>query len=66
MSSPNYCAYSIASNVTWDPCPFKTNKCLSVKEIPLEINLLKKDNQSLNKKLVIHAFDCIVMDDLVL
>jgi hypothetical protein len=66
MSSPNCCAYSIACSVTWDPCPSKTNKCLLVREIPLGINLLKKDNHYLNKKLVIHAFDCIIMHVLVL
>jgi len=52
MYNPNACPYSIASSVTWNPCPFKMNECPLVREMPLGIDLLKKDNNSLNKKLI--------------
>jgi hypothetical protein len=57
ISNPNACAYSIASRVTWDPWTSKMSKCLFVKEIPLGIDLLKKENKSLKINAIIHAFD---------
>jgi hypothetical protein len=47
--------------VTWDLCPSKVNKCLFVRDIPLGIDLLKKDRNSLKRKVVIHAFDYIAI-----
>ncbi len=55
MFNPYVCAYSIAFSVTWDPCPSKMSKCLVAMEMPLSINLLKKNNNNLNKKLVAHV-----------
>jgi hypothetical protein len=46
MSSPNSFAYSIASRVTWLPCPSRINKCWLPRDIPLGIDLLKKDRNS--------------------
>jgi hypothetical protein len=62
--NPKVCACLIAFNVTWDLCPSKMNKRLLVKEIPPCTNLLKKNNNSLNNKLVIHALDRITIHDL--
>ncbi len=61
MSNPNSFTYSIAFRVTWLPCPFKINKCRLLKDIPFGIELLKKAIDSLNKKVVIHAFFCIAI-----
>jgi hypothetical protein len=47
--------------VIWDPCPSKMNKCLFVKDIPLGIDLLKKDKNSLKRDVIIHAFDYIAI-----
>jgi hypothetical protein len=55
MFNPKKFAYLIAYRVTWLPCPFKINKCWLLKDIPLGIDLLKKDKNSLYKKVVIHA-----------
>ncbi len=51
-----YCVCDIVYKVTWLPCPFRISKCLLLKETPLETNFLTKENNSLNKKKVIHAF----------
>jgi hypothetical protein len=56
MSNPNYFAYFIAFRVTWLPCPSRINKCWLVKDIPPQTNFLKKDKNSLNKKIIIHVF----------
>jgi hypothetical protein len=48
MSNPKVYVYSIIYGVTWLPCPFITNKCLLVKNIPLIIDFLNKDKNSLN------------------
>ncbi len=56
MFSPSVCAYSIASKVTCELCPFKINKCLLVRGMRLEIDLVKNDKNSLKKKDVIHVF----------
>jgi hypothetical protein len=66
MSSPNYLACLIASKVTWDPRPSKMSRCLFVRDISLGIDLLKNDKNSLNRKVVIHAFDCITIKVVVL
>jgi hypothetical protein len=54
ISNLNYLVCSIASRVTWDPCPSKVNKCLFVKDIPLSIDLLKR--QKFPKKVGSHPF----------
>jgi len=56
MFNSNSIAYSIASRVTWSPCPFKINKCQLLKGTPRKIDLLKKDKNSLNRKVIIHFF----------
>jgi len=61
ISNLNVCAYSIASRVTWDPWPSKMNKCLFVREIPPNIDLLKKKRKSLKMNVGIHAFDYIAI-----
>jgi hypothetical protein len=61
ISSPNSCACLIASRVTWDPCPSKMNICLLVKDIPFGIDFLKKDKNSLKRKVIIHVFYCIAI-----
>ncbi len=43
MLSPKSLVCSIASRVTWDPCPSKINRCLLVRDTSPSINLLKKD-----------------------
>ncbi len=58
MYNPNACACSIAFSVTWNPCPSKMNECLLVREMPHGIDLLKKDDNSLNMKLIMGS--CIV------
>jgi hypothetical protein len=58
--NPNFCAYSIAFKVTWDPCPSKMNRCLLVWGIPPNINLLG-EKKFLERKVVIHAFDYITI-----
>jgi len=47
--------------VKWWPCPSKINKCQLMRDIPLGIHLLKKNKNSLNKKLIIHALFCIII-----
>jgi hypothetical protein len=56
MSNPNSFACSIASRVTWLSCPSIINKCQLLKDIPPRTNLLKKDKNSLNRKVIIHVF----------
>jgi hypothetical protein len=47
--------------VTCEPCPSKIKRCGLIYEIPLDTNLTKNDNDSVNMKLVIHAFLCTAM-----
>jgi len=61
ISNMNACACSIASRVTWDPWPSKMSKCLFVREIPPNIDLLKKKKKSLKMNVSIHAFDYITI-----
>ncbi len=42
-------------------CPSRINWCQFLKDTPLGIDLLKKDRNSLNKKVVIHVFFCIAI-----
>ncbi len=51
MFSPNACVCSIAFKVTFDPCPSKISKFLLVREIPPCTNLLKKNKNSLKRKI---------------
>jgi hypothetical protein len=43
MSNLISLACSIASKVTWLPCPSKINKCLLMNDTPPVIDLLKQD-----------------------
>jgi hypothetical protein len=61
MSNPNSLACSIASRVTWDPCPSNMSRCMFVMDISLGIDLLKKYKNSLTRKVVIHGFDYIAI-----
>jgi hypothetical protein len=56
ISNLNVYACSIASKVTWDPWISKMNICLFVKEIPPNIDLVKKIKY-LKRNVIIHAFD---------
>jgi hypothetical protein len=60
-SNLNAYACSIASRVTWDPWPWKMNKCLFIREIPFGIDLLKKEKNSLKRNVVVDVFDCIAI-----
>ncbi len=61
MYNPNSIACSIASRVTWLPCPFKINKCQLLRGTPPRIYLLKENKKSLNMKVIIHVFFCIAI-----
>jgi hypothetical protein len=56
MFCPSVCAYFIASKVTCEPCPYKINKCLLVQGMPLGIDLVKNDKNSLKSKDVTNVF----------
>ncbi len=61
-SSPNVCACSIASRVTWDPWPWKMNRCLFVRKIPPSFDLLKKKRNYLKRTALTHASNCIAIE----
>jgi hypothetical protein len=56
MSNPISLAYSIASKVTWLPCPSKIKNCLLMNDTPSGIDLLNKDKNFLNNKAIIQVF----------
>ncbi len=60
MSNLNSCACFIICKVKWLPCPFRTNKCLLIKDISFETNFLKKKNL-LNWKKIIQTIFCIII-----
>jgi hypothetical protein len=59
QGDPNSYAYFIVYKVTLLSCPSIINKCLLVKETQLQIDFLKKNKSSLNKKKIIQALFCI-------
>lgn len=65
-SNPKFCTYFIVSNISCETCMFITRKCWLNWKIPLAFHLLKNDDNLLNKKDVIHAWDCRAMHVLAL
>jgi hypothetical protein len=56
MLNPNSFAYSIVFKVTWLLSSSRINKCKLLKDIPPRTYLLKKDRNSLNKKVIVHFY----------
>jgi hypothetical protein len=65
-SNPKFCIYPIASNISCEPCMSIISKCWLNWKIPLAFDLLKNDDNLLNRKDVIHAWDCMAVHVLVL
>jgi hypothetical protein len=49
MLNPNSLTCSIASRVTWDPCPSKMSRCLFVRDISFGIIPFEKRQKLLEK-----------------
>jgi hypothetical protein len=61
MSKPQYCANFIDSKVTCEPCPSKANRWQLNGDMPLGIDFIKNERNSLNRKQVVHFFNVAIM-----